>query len=198
MGKLMVNSTNEEFDMTLLQTRISEVKKSSEEMADFIQNILECLVNRHNLANVVYEELIFPDIPKNFSMMLMDGVIPSKEQLIPLDEDSLDFMIKYCVLLCGLEKIRFLLLEHDKDGSGEEIFSSICSMTTLSPGHELGCYVLCALTLLFSSIPSYEFVSSVTNNFDSSEENMNIIRTYFNEICISIMNRYIEDKNFYG
>lgn len=191
-----MNEMDKKFDMNILQKRISEVKKESNSMVEFYQDFIECLIIRHDLANVIQHYKF--DTPLSFSEMIVDGVIPSREQLLELSDSELDFILKNYITFCGLSKIKSICVSNNEDGIGLLAYENICAMMGLPSGYQMGCVILCATTLLFSKIPSFEIISKFTNNFDSSEGGISHASNYLNEVCGAILCRYREDKKYYG
>jgi hypothetical protein len=189
----------DKFNIKALQTRISEVKEQTEQTTEFALRYLECLANRHDLFRVMDEDQEFGDVPEEVSSALKNGMMPSKEDLDKMDVQSKDFLIKDCVYLCGLAAIYWYSENHPLyEDAPVNPFEQIIKMPDISPGHHTAAYIISALALLSSCIPSFDLIESMTNNFDSSLEQLekNIIN--FDNICLMIIQRYNEDLEYYA
>lgn len=189
----------DKFDIKALQSRIAEVKKESEETTEFTINYLECLIKRHDLGNVIHDEHEFDEAPDEVNEALKKGELPKKEDLAKMTTDAQDYLIKDCVYMCGLGAISWygdnLPQYQDMD---PKPFDEIIKMPDLSPGHHTASYIVSGLTLLFADVPSQKMIASLTNNFDSSPDQLEENMEYFNEICVLILKRYQEDLEYYG
>lgn len=189
----------EEFDIKALQSRIAEVKKESEESTEFTLTFLECLLKRHDLANIIHEDHEFDEAPEEVNIALRKGELPKKEDLAKMTTEAQDYLVKDCVYICGLGAICWY---GENLPQYEEIdpkpFDEIVNMPDISPGHHTASYIVAGLSLLFADIPSQQMVELLTNNFDSSPEQLEKNMEQFNEICIIILKRYHEDLEYYG
>ena len=189
----------DKFDIKALQSRIAEVKKESEETTEFAMQFLECLLKRHDLANVLHEEQKFDDTPDEVSEALKKGELPQKEDLAKMTTEAQDYLLKDCVYMCGLGAISWYgenLPEYDD--LELKPFDEIIQMPDISPGHHTASYIVAGLTLLCADIPSQRTIELLTNNFDSSPEQLEENMEYYNEICVMILKRYQEDLEYYG
>lgn len=189
----------DKFDIKALQSRIAEVKKESEETTEFTLKYLECLLKRHDLANILHEEHEFEDTPDEVNDALKKGELPKREDLAKMTTDSQDYLIKDCVYMCGLGAISWY---GDNLPQYEDIdpkpFDEIMAMPDISPGHHTASYIVAALTLLFADIPTQFMLELLTKNFDSSPEQLEENMELFNELCVTILKRYQEDLEYYG
>jgi MFS-type transporter involved in bile tolerance (Atg22 family) len=85
--------------------------------------------------------------------------------------------------------------EEDSDEPSE--FDNILEMTNASPAHYVAVHLIAALTLLFCRIPSFEMIQLLTKDFDQSEEQIQSNLELYNEFCLSVYNRYVEDEEYY-
>ena len=189
----------DKFDIKYLHSRIAELKKQSEESIKFTREYLECLIKRHDLKNIIHEDHEFDNVPVTILDSLKNGIVPSEEELCLIDSETQDYLIKDCVYMCGLGAICWYC---DNIPDYKELqpspFDEILEMSTVSPGHYTASYIIAGLTLLMSDLPSQEIVEVMTNNFDSSEDQVERNFNLFNEICVSILKRYMEDKEYYA
>lgn len=189
----------DKFDIKALQSRIAEVKKESEETTEFTIQFLECLLKRHDLANVLHDEHEFDDAPDEVNQALKRGELPKKEDLAKMDTDAQDYLMKDCVYMCGLGAISWY---GDNLPQYEELdpkpFDEIIQMPDISPGHHTASYIVAALALLHADIPSQRMIELLTNEFDSSPEQLEENMEFFNELCVTILKRYQEDLEYYG
>jgi len=51
---------------------------------------------------------------------------------------------------------------------------------------------------MFADIPPQQIIERLTNNFDSSPEQLEQNMEYYNELCIMLLKRYNEDLEYYG
>ena len=175
---------SEEFSLRALNERIEEVKKENEESTDFTYTFLKVLLHRYDLKKCLHDDHIFEDIPEEFLSTLREGKVPSKEEISRLDAPTQDFFLKDCVFICGLAAVQFYSENDDQYKNLEgDTFKEILKMPDMSPGHHTGCYILAALTLLFSDIPDQMMIAAITNNFESSEEQIEANMDYFNMLC---------------
>ncbi len=189
---------SEEFSLRALNERIEEVKKENEESTDFTYTFLKVLLHRYDLKKCLHDDHIFEDIPEEFLSTLREGKVPSKEEISRLDAPTQDFFLKDCVFICGLAAVQFYSENDDQYKNLErDTFEEILKMPDMSPGHHTGCYILAALTLLFSDIPDQMMVAAITNNFESSEEQIEANMDYFNMLCACIIRRHMEDTAYY-
>jgi len=189
----------EKFDIKALQSRIAEVKKETEEMTEFSLQFLECLIKRHDLPNILHEDHEFDDTPDEVTEALKKGEVPKKEDLSKMTGEAQDYLIKDCVYMCGLGAISWYgenMPQYEK--LDPKPFDEIVSMPDISPGHHTASYIAAGLTLLFADIPSQRTIELLTNNFDSSPEQLDENMEFYNELCVTILKRYTEDLEYYG
>ena len=189
----------DQFDIKALQSRIAEVKKETEESTEFSLQFLECLLRRHDLKNILHEDHVFEDTPDEVTEALKKGEIPKKEDLAKMTAEAQDYLIKDCVYMCGLGAISWygdnLPQYEDHD---PKPFDEIIDMPDISPGHHTASYIIAAFALIFADIPSQRMIGLLTNNFDSSQEQLEENMEHYNELCITILKRYHEDLEYYG
>ena len=189
----------EKFDIKALQSRIAEVKKETEEVTEFALQFFECLIKRHDLPNILHEDHEFDDTPDEVTEALNKGEVPKKEDLMKMTSEAQDYLIKDCVYMCGLGAISWYgenMPQYEK--LDPKPFDEIVSMPDISPGHHTASYIAAALTLLFADIPSQRTIELLTNNFDSSPEQLDENMEFYNELCVTILRRYTEDMEYYG
>lgn len=188
----------DKFDIKALQSRIAEVKKESEETTEFTMQFLECLLKRHDLGNVIHDEHEFDDTPDEVNDALKKGELPKKEDLAKMTTDAQDYLIKDCVYMCGLGAISWygenLPVYEDID---PKPFDEIIQMPDISPGHHTASYLVAAFALLHADIPSQRMIELLTNEFDSSQEQLEANMEFYNELCVTILTRYKEDLEYY-
>ena len=189
----------EKFDIKALQSRIAEVKKETEEVTEFALQFFECLIKRHDLPNILHEDHEFDDTPDEVTEALKKGEVPKKEDLVKMTSEAQDYLLKDCVYMCGLGAISWY---GENMPQYEELdpkpFDEIVSMPDISPGHHTASYIAAGLTLLFADIPSQRTIELLTNNFDSSPEQLDENMEFYNELCVNILKRYTEDLEYYG
>jgi hypothetical protein len=186
------------FDISELQKRIQEVKQEEEESTAFTLNFLECLIERHDLTNMIDEEHQFEDVPNSIIDCLRGGKVPSKEQIESLSPEVQDYFVKDCVFICGMGAVSYYSdnnpIYKDMD---PRPFDTIIEMPNISPGHHTSAYIVAALTLLFADIPTQDMLELLTNKFSSEHEQLEKNVETFNDLCVSIIKRYNEDKLYY-
>jgi len=189
----------EKFDIKALQSRIAEVKKETEEMTEFALQFFECLIKRHDLPNILHGDHEFDDTPDEVTEALKKGEVPKKEDLMKMTSEAQDYLLKDCVYMCGLGAISWY---GENMPQYEDIepkpFDEIISMPDISPGHHTASYIAAGLSLLFADIPSQRTIELLTNNFDSSPEQLDDNMEFYNELCVTILKRYHEDLEYYG
>jgi hypothetical protein len=187
----------DKFDIKELQKRISEVKQETEKLTKFTRKYLECLIKRHDLHSIIYQEQEFEDVPEEITELLRKGEVPSETQIEMMDEETQDYLLKECVFICGMGSIAYYSEMDENENNGLNEFEEILEMSNVSPGHFLATHLIAAMTLLCCRVPSFELIQRMTNNFDSSEEQMQVNLELYNELCVSIYNRYLEDEEYY-
>jgi hypothetical protein len=189
----------DKFDIKALQSRIAEVKKESEEISEFTVKFLECLLIRHDLKNIIHHDHEFDGAPEEVNDSLKRGEVPRMEDLIKMTTEDQDYLVKDCVYLCGLGSILWYCENLPEYADIDpKPFNEIIEMPNISPGHHTASYLVAGLTLLFADIPSQRFIELITNNFDSSPDQLVENMEYYNEVCLSILKRYQEDLEYYG
>lgn len=191
--------SNENFDIKSLQNRIAEVKKENQESSNFTRSFLECLIKRHDLSNIIHEEHVFEDVPEIINQKLKKGEVPSESEIAEMDIDTQDYLIKDCVWVCGMGAIAWYS-QNDEfyENVDPNPFEEIIKMPDISIGHHSASYIVAAFALLHCGIPSQEMVSAITNNFDSSQEQIEKNNMYYSDLCYSIFKRYQEDLEYYN
>lgn len=187
-----------DFNIKELQKRIQEIKEEEEVTVSFTIKFIECLLERHDLQNMMDAEYTFEDIPDSIIQHVRNGEVPSKEEIESLSLDDQDFLIKDFIFICGMGAISYY---SDNIDAYKEMdpkpFDAIIKMPNMSPAHHTACYIVAALALLLADIPTQSMVESLTNNFDCSEEQIENNVFLFNDLCTSIIKRYSEDKVYY-
>lgn len=189
----------EKFDIKALQSRIAEVKKETEETTEFALQFFECLIKRHDLSNILHEDHEFDDTPDEVAKALKKGEVPKREDLSKMTTEAQDYLLKGCVYMCGMGAISWYsenMPQYEK--IEPKPFDEIIEMPDISPGHHTASYIFAGLTLLFADIPSQRTVELLTNNFDSSPEQLDENMELYNELCVTILKRYTEDLEYYG
>ena len=189
--------STENFDIDSLKNRIAELKKETEESTQFTHDYIECLIKRHDLVEIIHPDHEFEDIPKELIEKIKGGVVPTKEEISELDIDTQDFFIKDLVWICGMGAIAWYSENDDNHKKSDpKPFDEIIEMPNISPGHHSASYIIAALTLLMSGIPSQDMVAAMTDNFSDSEEQMEKNSFYYSDLCFSILRRYKEDVDY--
>lgn len=188
----------ENFDISALNQRIAEVKKESEECTQFTVEFIDCLLKRHDLSNMIQIDQDFEDVPPDLIQLIYEGKCPSKEQIAKLDIDTQDAFIKDLVWICGMGAVSWYC---DNEPQYQEMdpkpFDEIIKMPTLSVGHHSASFIIAAMVLLFSTIPVQLMIESLTNNFDSSDDQIEKNAIIYNDLCYCILKRYKEDLNYF-
>lgn len=189
----------EEIDYAKLNNMTSFLKQESESTAEFTIEFIECLMNRYNLDTALFDELEVDDVPDDILKIMQEGRVPTKEELLPLDSDTQNVLLMELVWFCGIQRIAFFSeFENDEEEDGiPNKFESIIAMRDVSSAHVIGSYLIAAMTLLMSRIPSDELIDILTDNFNDSQENLQRISMIFLETCSSILCRYQEDSHYY-
>jgi hypothetical protein len=187
----------EELDFTQLNSMVASLKAESESTSEFTVEFIECLQSRYNLDSALYEDIELEDVPDEIIKILQSGKVPTKEDLLPLDSDGQNYLMMELVWLCGMQRIASYSDGEELEEGEPSTFDKILVMRDVSPAHWIGGYLIAALTLLFAKIPSEDFIDSLSNNFEDSQENIMKISNLFVESCSSIFYRYNEDMCFY-
>jgi hypothetical protein len=205
--------TADAFDLKSLQSRIENIKEEGKETTDFTYEYIECLMVRHDLKDCVPEDYELEDVPDIILEKICKGEIPSKEELLLMDNETQNYLLFELIYFCGMgaiaayehsvsESSESKKSEEDElDSENEEEFSffeSILEMRDISPAHYMGSYLAAALALLMCSIPSFPFIELLTSEFDESNDQMQQNLVTFSEIAASILTRHKEDKMYWG
>ena len=147
---------------------------------------------------MIDHEYEYEDVPESIINYIKKEEVPPKEELELLDAEQQDFLLKDFIFMCGMGAISYYSdhnpIYKDMDPSP---FDNIIKMPDMSPGHHTASYVVAALALVLADIPAQDMTEALTNNFDSSEEQIEKNVLLFNELCVSILKRYMEDKAYY-
>ena len=187
-----------ELNFNELQQRILQVKLEEEQTVSFTRDFIECLLKRHDLKEMLSYDFDHEDIPDSIMEYIRKEEVPPKEELEVLDAEQQDFLLKDFIFMCGMGAIAYYS-DHNpiyKDMDPKP-FDSIIKMPDMSPGHHTASYIVAALALLLSDIPAQDMTEALTNNFESSEDQLEKNVLLFNELCVSILKRYMEDKAYY-
>lgn len=189
----------DKFDIRSLQNRIKEITKESEESSLFTHEFLKCLIERHSLNTIIHDEHEFEDVPDFITEKLVQGEVPTVDQIKLMDVDTQDFLLKDCIWICGMGAICWYSdnLEEYKEMDPSP-FEHFMELPNISAGHYTASFIATALALLMSDIPSQTLLETLTNNFDNSEEQIEKNMVLFNEICLSVLRRYQEDLANYN
>lgn len=190
--------TSDKFDLKTLQFRIQELKQETEESAHLTYDIINCLLVRHSLVKMISENQKFDSVPESITEKIKNGVLPTKEEISTLDPETQDSLIKQLIWICGMGTIAWQCEHWDEGVMGSDNpFEVIISMCDVDEGHYTATYLITAFTLLLGHIPSPHLIEVLTNNYASDEDSLDSTSQIFNELCISILSRYNEDREMY-
>jgi hypothetical protein len=187
---------NEELDLKQLHTMTAFLKAESESTMGDTIGFIECLQKRHGLRQslAANPNIEIEDIPDDIIKILREGKIPTSEDLLPLSSLQQDHLVMALIWIAGIERISQYCYDGDYDDSPVEY---ILAMRDVSDRHYFGSYLFAALTLLMSTIPSYDYVSSLCNDFEDFPGNEQFIIDRFIEVCMAIKTKYYEDIDWY-
>lgn len=184
----------ESLDLNSLRARINDIKKEGEESTDFTIGFLECLMFRHDLVDCLYEDIELENVPDMILDKLKIGDIPTKDEVILMSSDAQNHLCFELIWLCGMGALSSYGADNDSEGEdGPSTLDIILSMSDISHAHYMGTYLIAALTLLMAQIPTQELISSLTNDFDCADEQLEKNMDIFVELASSIITRYRED-----
>jgi hypothetical protein len=188
----------ENFDISSLNQRIAEVKQENEECTQFTFEFIDCLLKRHDLSNMLQDDQEFDGIPSSMVKTIYGGECPKKDEISKLDIDTQDTFIKDLVWICGMGAISWYC---DNEKQYQEMepspFEEIIKMPTMSIGHHSASFIIAAFVLLTATIPTQLLVESITNNFDSNQEQLEKNAIIYNDLCFCILKRFKEDLNYF-
>lgn len=187
----------EEIDLQKLSTMTAFLKAESESASEFTIEFLECLIKRYNLDTALFEGIELEEVPEEIIKTIQEGGVPTQKDLLPMDSGEQNLFLMEMVWFAGMQRIAAYCEDEELEEGEPSTFDSILAMRDVSTAHWIGSYLIAALTLLSSKMPSHEFVDSLTNNFDESDDNVQRITNFFIETCGSIYYRYKEDGCFY-
>lgn len=163
----------DEFDFKKLNTMTAFLKAESESFSEDTTRYIECLILRYDLVAAIPDEIKIEEIPDEIIDIIRNGFIPTKEDLLPLDKNGQAYLITQLVWLCGMHRIIYYSSLSTQDE--EEDYSKaeeLVKMQESSGSHFFASYIYAALALLNCRIASDEYIATLTNNFDNSEENI--------------------------
>lgn len=201
---------SDEFNLSSLQSRINEIKEEGEESTGFTLRFIECLMYRHSLKECLLEDTEFDFVSDHIMEKLKSGIIPTEEELIILSPDEQNQLLFELIWFCGMGALASygadednILYGEDEERNGDEeesnvtTFDVILDMRNQSIGHYSATYIIAALSLLMSQIPSRLLVESITNNYNDSEDQIQSNMNIFIELSSAILDRYREDMAYY-
>lgn len=185
------------FDMSGLNERINKIKEEGEESSDFTREFIQCLMERHDLIHSLPDDFEVEDIPESIFDSLREGEIPTKEELLVIDNDNQNALIFELIWVCGMNAISFYTEDVEVEEGEPTVFDSILSMLSLSPGHYVGCYLIAVYTLLMCRVPSVEMMEIITDDFNSDPDRLQKNQDIFVEMAAAVLLRWKEDKIYY-
>lgn len=186
------------FDMSGLNERINKIKKEGEESSDFTLDFLQCLMERHDLSNSIPADFEIENIPESIMDTLRQGELPTKEEIIIVNEEEQNILIFELIWICGMNAVSFYTDYEETEDEEITVFDSILSMLSLSPGHHVGCYLIAVYTLLMCRVPSVEMMEIITDNFNSDPDRLLKNQDLFIELSAAVLFRWKEDKIYYS
>jgi len=187
-----------DFNISALNERIAEVKKESDECTRFTVDFLECLMKRHDLENMLQPDQEFENIPQELVVKMTKGQCPTFEEIFPFDIDTQDNFIKDLVWICGMGATSWYCDNEDQyKDMDPKPFDEIIKMPEMSVGHHSASFIIAAMVLLTATIPAQVFISQLTNDFDSSDEQIEKNAIVYNDLCFCILKRFKEDLNYF-
>jgi hypothetical protein len=187
----------ESMDFKQLNKLTAQVKAQSESSSDFTISFLDCLMTRYNLQSCLMANIVLEEIPDDIIQILREGNIPTKEDLLPLDFETQQTLMMEMMWFAGMNKIVYYTAGEKVDAETPSTSECILAMRDVSNAHFYASYLFAGLTLLMNVVPSYEFVSALTNNFDNSLENLAFIMDRSCEVLSSLHERHTEDLDFF-
>lgn len=187
----------EEIDYAKLNTMTSFLKQESESTSDFTIEFIECLMNRYNLDTALFEGVEIDDVPEEIISILQESRVPTKEELLPLSSDTQNYLLMELIWFCGMQRIALFCEDEEVEEGEPSTFDTILAMRDVSAAHAIGSYLISALTLLNSRMPSNDYVDLLTSNFEDTPENCNRISMILLETCSNLLCRYQEDQFYY-
>jgi hypothetical protein len=184
-------------DLKQLNSLTANLKEDSESTAQFTIDFLECLLKRYSLKTSLKGEVEIEDIPDEIIKILQSGNLPTKEDLLPLDSETQAFLVLKMMWFAGTYRISVYSADIEEDDEIPSPIDCILAMRDVSAAHEMGSYLFAGLALLMSSIPTYDFVSDLCNNFLDTPENHLTLYNKISEVCAAIKSRYEEDMEWY-
>jgi hypothetical protein len=106
-------------------------------------------------------------------------------------------LIAEMVWFAGANRIAYYTVNEEVEEGMPNTLDCILAMRDVSSAHFYASYLFAALTLLMNRVPTYDFVSALTNNFEDTTENVDFIATIFCEVCSSLYVRHSEDLEFF-
>lgn len=188
-----------DFNISALNDRIAEVRKESDECTRFTVDFIDCLIKRHDLGNMLQPDQVFEDIPQEMVEKMAKGQCLTFEELFPFDIDTQDNFIKDLVWICGMGAISWYC---DNEEQYKDIdpkpFDEIIKMPEMSVGHHSASFIIAALVLLTAAVPPQIIIEQLSNNFDSSQEQLEKNAIVYNDLCYCILKRFKEDLNYFN
>lgn len=187
--------TEKTLDLNVLRARINEVKEESNDNINFSMELIRCLLARHDLQHSIPTDFCLDTIQQDVINYIQSGCVPPRELLVLIDWEVLSNFLRELVWLCSATSIEYYCSKTPGENVG--IFEEIISMMNESNGHLTGTYLLGAMTLMMSEVPSFDLVSALTNDFSDDEEQCQKNMNNFDEIIHALVSRYTEDVMYY-
>lgn len=179
-----------EFNLSDLQSRIKKLKDESNQTSEDTLQYIHCLMDAHDLRNSIPEDIQIDEIPDFIFQKLRAGEIPTKEELVILDPRVQYGLCTELVFLCGMKRLKRIGGESKAEDSEYSMCELVEIMRDISIPYCQAAYILMAMILLMSSIPSPKLIENIVQNFDESEEQVEQNARTFQEFSSAILTKY--------
>lgn len=185
-----------ELDLDYLQERINNLKFKNECSTEFGILFIECLMKRHGLQECIQTASEIEGIPDEILRAIKSGRIPSREDIGIMTMDAQRNLYLCLMWICGLGEMIELGADDDSEDGGPSSLEIVINMRELGESEYIASYIVACLILLMNKLPSGDLIMTLTNNFDSSPEQIEKSRKLLQELMESILTRYMQDLEY--
>jgi hypothetical protein len=174
-----------------LHGQLAEQRSLQQVMAERTEAFLACLIERHDLPNLLAEDQTLEGIPRAVLIELKHGHIPSLDDLALLSPQDHGLLIRELVWICGHGAIRWYR-EQGLSSMGES-WDLEKGLSTVGWSET---YVRAALALLLSADPPLELLSLIMPPTHSSQDQIERNKSIYLYLEDAILRRHLEDVRY--
>lgn len=184
-----------ELNLTQLQERINTLRTETSECTEFCIAFIECLMNRHHLQECVMDNFSMDDVPNQIIDTIRSGRIPSRESLMEISPEIQNNLCFELLWICGMGAMIELgaHINNDDNEDDESTLEIVVRMKSEGESSFIASYIIAALTLLTGRIPSQNLILALTNDLDSSPDQILKDMEIFVELAAGVLSRYQDE-----